>query len=371
MAVTPCRCARQYADRGYLSGGRPRQPSNTAFARPADSLLIRPTFVYPGFFVNATPRQLVDLAPWQQASTGIIMPHAIGDSMYLLVLLRNLLRRGDTLTLIGGITYPLRDWFPYARFVPDPLPGSTSDEGDRPLRHYDRLVEMFPRTIAGMLAGELAPGQPLLKLIDLPAFQQPVHILESMLAIGQSDFGLTGPMLTDNGICAPAHLTFRREPRRVIIHPVASNDFKAWDPHSFVKLANRLRQCGLQPCFVLPPADAARWRALAPGIEVAAFDDLADLAECIYESGWFIGNDSGIGHLASALGLPTLSLFPRKRLARRWRPGWGVNEVAVPLPLMVTGKLKERFWRQLLPVGRVLSAFDRVQARFAQSASNG
>lgn len=317
--------------------------------------------------MNATPRQSVDITPWQQASTGIIMPHAIGDSMYLLVLLRNLLRRGDTLTLIGGIVYPLRDWFPYAAFIPDP----TSDSSQDRLHHYDRLVEMFPRTIAGKLAGELAPTQPLLKLIDLPAFRQPVHILESMLAIGQQDFGLSGSMLTDNGICAPAHLRFRREPDRVIIHPVASNDFKAWDASSFVKLAHRLQQRGLRPCFVLPPAEAARWHALAPGIQVAAFDDLADLAAHLYESGWFIGNDSGIGHLASALGLPTVSLFPRKKLARRWRPGWGVNEVVVPLPLMVTGKLKELFWRQLMPVGRVLSAFDRLQARFAQSSSTG
>ena len=285
------------------------------------------------------------------------MPHAIGDSMYLMVLLRNLLHRGDQITLVGGVIYPLRHWFPYAHFIPDPVAG----EMPHVLAGYDRLIQMFPRTIGGAFAADHFGPDRLLQLITLPSFTQRSHILTSMRAIAKDVFELEDPLFTDNGIQAPSHLERRRYLDRVVMHPVASNAFKTWSPKGFVALARRLKARGLSPCFVVPPRDADEWTARAPGIEIAAFDDLADVAALLYESGWFIGNDSGIGHLASALGLPTLSLFPRAGLARRWHPGWAHNVVALPLPLLPVTKLKERFWKPLLPVSRVENAFVRLQ----------
>ena len=75
--------------------------------------------------------------------------------------------------------------------------------------------------------------------------------------------------------------------------------------------------------FVIAPHERERWRDLA-ALDIAAphFANLHELACCVYESGWFIGNDSGIGHLASNLGIPSLSLFRRRRVAERWRPAW-------------------------------------------------
>jgi len=283
--------------------------------------------------------------------------------MYLMVLVRNLLHRGDMLTLVGGIIYPLRDWFPYAHFVPDPAIG----EMPNALTSYDRLIQMFPRKIGGEFAIDHFDANHLLQLINLPGFRQRSHILASMHAIAEQEFGLqVGPNatpFTDNGIQAPPHLQRRRHANRVVIHPVASNAFKTWTPKGFVALARWLQTRGLSPCFVVPPADADRWHTSAPDIEIAAFDDLTDVAALLYESGWFVGNDSGIGHLASALGLPTLSLFPRAGLARRWRPGWGNNVVALPLPLMPITKLKERFWKPLLPLSRVVTAFELLRER--------
>jgi ADP-heptose:LPS heptosyltransferase len=283
--------------------------------------------------------------------------------MYLMVLLRNLLHRGDTLTLVGGIIYPLRDWFPYAHFVPDPAIG----EMPNALAGYDRLIQMFPRTIAGELATDHFDANRLLQLINLPGFRQRSHILDAMQAIAEQEFGLAvgphGTPFAHNGIRPPPHLQRQRYANRVVIHPVASNAFKTWPLQKFVALARWLKAHGLAPCFVVPPADAQGWRISAPDIEIAAFDDLADVAALLYESGWFVGNDSGIGHLASALGLPTLSLFPRAGLARRWRPGWGNNIVALPLPVMPITKLKERFWKPLLPLSRVVTAFESLRER--------
>ncbi|MFP3244975.1 MAG: glycosyltransferase family 9 protein, partial [Paraburkholderia sp.] len=86
-------------------------------------------------------------------------------------------------------------------------------------------------------------------------------------------------------------------------------------------------------------------------------------AAWLYESGWFIGNDSGVGHLASALGIPTLTLFRRRRVAQRWRPGFTVGDIVLPSWWVPTAALKERWWRESIGVGRVLKAFRALRLR--------
>jgi hypothetical protein len=306
---------------------------------------------------------------------GIVMPHAIGDSMYLMVLLQALLRQGDDLTLIGGVIYPLRDWFPdipTVRYLADPTDDAARDAL---LSGFDRIVQMFPRPMAGrLLADDPVVAPRLLRIVDLPGFYNRAHVLFALMAAGRAHLGLRdidtdAPPALGNGMRPPMPLQHRAHRTRVVIHPVASNTFKTWDADKFVRLAHGLRRRGLTPCFAVPPEEAAAWRRRAQGVDVAAFAALPDLAAFLYTSGWFIGNDSGIGHLASALDIPTLSIFPRKGLAQRWHPRrhapsatrdvpGAYNVVILPIPLLVT-KLKERYWRGLMPVSRVLAAFDR------------
>jgi ADP-heptose:LPS heptosyltransferase len=100
-----------------------------------------------------------------------------------------------------------------------------------------------------------------------------------------------------------------------------------------------------------------------------SFDRLADVAAWIAESGWFIGNDSGLGHLASALGVPTLSLFMRRGIARTWRPNWGRGAIVLPYNLFVVGALKERYWKMALTGRSVLRSFDRLRLEERSSGS--
>ncbi|WP_309235085.1 glycosyltransferase family 9 protein [Paraburkholderia youngii] len=79
------------------------------------------------------------------------------------------------------------------------------------------------------------------------------------------------------------------------------------------------------------------------------------------EAGWFIGNDSGLGHLASAIGVPTLSLFMRSGLARTCRPGWSPGAIVLPLNVVPTGRLRERCWKRLMSVRRVLRGFETLR----------
>lgn len=83
---------------------------------------------------------------------------------------------------------------------------------------------------------------------------------------------------------------------------------------------------------------------------------MLDLAHYIHASGWLIGNESGIGHLASNLGIPTLWISGRGKRLKMWRPAWSPAKVLYPwyLPGSV---LRDRYWREAIPVALVMLTF--------------
>jgi heptosyltransferase III len=84
----------------------------------------------------------------------------------------------------------------------------------------------------------------------------------------------------------------------VEIHPFSGSPRKNWPFEKFFELASLL------PC-------AVDW-ACGPGEDLsgaAQFDNLADLAAWMRGARLYIGNDSGITHLAAATGCRTLALF--------------------------------------------------------------
>jgi ADP-heptose:LPS heptosyltransferase len=116
------------------------------------------------------------------------------------------------------------------------------------------------------------------------------------------------------------------------------------------------------------PEERAHWTHIEQlGLTLADLGPLDQVAAWLYESGWFIGNDSGVGHLASSLQVPTLSLFMRRGTARTWRPGWGVGQVLIGSAYLPTGRLKERYWKYMLSVNKVSQAFDRLRALTASA----
>ncbi len=103
----------------------------------------------------------------------------------------------------------------------------------------------------------------------------------------------------------------------VVLGPTANWTGKVWPPERFVELFERLQA-------VLPGARAAvlagpgaQERALAapvlaalPGaIDLCGTLTLSEAAACLERAALFVGNDSGLMHLAAATGAPTLGLF--------------------------------------------------------------
>jgi ADP-heptose:LPS heptosyltransferase len=105
---------------------------------------------------------------------------------------------------------------------------------------------------------------------------------------------------------------------------------KNWPEPSFRAVSDWWRrQTSGAVVVILGPAEE-EWgscTALLRGAVVARHLDLAKLAALLARSDLYLGNDSGVSHLAAALGVPTVALFGPSDVGR-WAPrGKGVTLV--------------------------------------------
>ncbi len=168
----------------------------------------------------------------------------------------------------------------------------------------------------------------------------------------------------DSGLILPPAFKVRKESRQIIIHPTCGRQGRSWPSEKFVKLALHLQKERWDPVFVMNKNEVALWPALVhKEIPSYLFSNLLELAFFVAQAGYMIGNDSGIGHLASALGLPTVTICRHYRIAKIWRPGWGLNEVVFPLrwiPNFHAFRLRDRHWKKFLAVQKVVNSFQKL-----------
>lgn len=106
--------------------------------------------------------------------------------------------------------------------------------------------------------------------------------------------------------------------RLLVLGPTANWIGKVWPAERFIALSRALLAGPLAGARIAVLAGpGAQERALAepvlaafPGaIDLAGGLTLAEAAACLAEASLFVGNDSGLMHLAAAVGAPTLGLF--------------------------------------------------------------
>lgn len=133
-------------------------------------------------------------------------------------------------------------------------------------------------------------------------------------------------------------------PGAAFIHPGSGSSAKNWPLERFVKLSEGLEASGHRVVWILGPAEGDFGVASA---DAAVMRDppLSTLAATLFRAGLYIGNDSGVSHLAGALGTPTVALFGPTS-PRVWGPdGSSVQTVRAP-----SGRLGD------IEVGEVLAA---------------
>ncbi|MGF1592591.1 MAG: glycosyltransferase family 9 protein [Kiloniellaceae bacterium] len=115
------------------------------------------------------------------------------------------------------------------------------------------------------------------------------------------------------------------------VAPAANWMGKTWPADRFAELALRLTAAdgilpGARIAVLAAPQEIFQARPVlqaagARGIDLVAGGDLLTAAACLERADFFVGNDSGLMHLAAAAGTPTLGLFGPSPEAR-YRP-WG------------------------------------------------
>jgi ADP-heptose:LPS heptosyltransferase len=103
------------------------------------------------------------------------------------------------------------------------------------------------------------------------------------------------------------------DPAKIVIHPGSGSRKKCWPVSNFVEVASSIDANGKQPEFILGPAEYDLYHVLTQSqkinTKIHKTEKLTELAGRLKTSGGFIGNDSGVSHLAAFIGLPTVAVF--------------------------------------------------------------
>lgn len=99
------------------------------------------------------------------------------------------------------------------------------------------------------------------------------------------------------------------EPGYLCIAPGASRASKRWPTERYAELVAALTADGERVVVTGTEAERPLAAALSGAIDLCGRTDLATLASVLAGARLFVGNDSGTGHLAAAVGTPVVALF--------------------------------------------------------------
>jgi len=120
------------------------------------------------------------------------------------------------------------------------------------------------------------------------------------------------------------------------IHATASCDSRIWPAERFAEVADRLVQkYGFKVCIVSGPKDFQKVEDVVKNMQTKAVNltgktSISQLASLLRRCQLFISTDSGPMHVASALGVPVITIFGRSQAGlspQRWGPLGEKNRV--------------------------------------------
>jgi lipopolysaccharide heptosyltransferase III len=208
--------------------------------------------------------------------------------------------------------------------------------------------------------------------------QQKTHSVEQQLAL----LGWTGVPVTDRprtslGISPRAAETVERlldeaelsRQNIALIHPAAAFATKQWAAEKFARVVEFLADRGITSVAIAAPNEQALLHQLRSETTVNLVTlalSLPEVTALTARSRLFVGNDSGIAHIASAVGTPSVVVFGSSNIAH-WRP-WNSGPAEVVFEEMPCQPCHGYFCEQFaqpecilrVPVTRVTAAIDRV-----------
>jgi heptosyltransferase-2 len=161
----------------------------------------------------------------------------------------------------------------------------------------------------------------------------------------------------------------------LILHPGSGSKKKDWPLDRFLNLAHTVQdQLGSRILIVLGPAEGPEVQRAFEGMRpnppiLAKGLTLLQLASVMEGCRFFVGNDSGISHMAAALGLPTVVIFgPTDQ--RVWSPR-GEKTFVVSRDIYCSPCPQERFFQcknleclRGIEIGEVLGGLGKIGMTF-------
>ncbi|HBB94113.1 MAG TPA: hypothetical protein DC054_01865 [Blastocatellia bacterium] len=160
-----------------------------------------------------------------------------------------------------------------------------------------------------------------------------------------------------------------REPV-ALIHPAAAFETKQWPSENFARVIDEVAARGLTPVVIVAPKEKQVLDSVVQqsSARVIGFTDLSlpEVTALAARAQLFVGNDSGIAHMAAAVNTPCVVVFGSSNVAH-WRP-WTTNKNEVVREEMKCQPCHGYFCAEFetpqcilrIPVERVVAAIDRL-----------
>jgi ADP-heptose:LPS heptosyltransferase len=274
-------------------------------------------------------RQLAFLRRLPAPRLTVVRAGGLGDTILVLPALRVLADAlpGAELTLVGsawaGRLLPLIDLplrlvrFDSAELTPLFAPRAAEDPSGV-FAGADATVVFVssPDDPLAAAAGRLCPGPTVVHPCGPPAgLHAAVHLARAVAPVAGTEELPPAPLSVPPGAEAEASDWLREralEGGTVAVHPGSGGPRKCWPADRFADLVQALRlptvliegpadreQCDRVGGLLPEEVQVARARGLGPG----------KLAALVSRCACYLGNDSGVSHLAAALAVPTVAIF--------------------------------------------------------------
>ncbi len=163
-------------------------------------------------------------------------------------------------------------------------------------------------------ARQACPGARILFFLPRPLPDYPHHVTtfhREQLA----PLGLRPPVLTN---------PVQRRHGPLLIHPGSGGREKCWPLENFIRVAHVVKEAGIRVEFLLGEVELERFSRhdiarLGREFAVHCNIPLVQVVDLLAESRGYLGNDSGITHLAAWVGVPVVAIFGPSN-AVQWHP---------------------------------------------------
>lgn len=297
----------------------------------------------------------------------VICSKGMGDGLMMMTASHRLRLEGYEVTTFQDILGELADWFPGHHFAKRSTITSLDGfdlillQNDNTPFSFDLIDRYRDKIFVFYASYEEKKHHPLTSDDVIFNRSEPMakNIAEGIAQVLNKDHPIY-----ENGLTALKGLSYRKNRKRVVIHPTSTTPKRTWSAEKFIAVAQMLEEKGWQPVFSVSPNERKEWEKRLEGqFPLPFFSDLSELASYLYESHFLIGNESGTGHLASNLGIPTLIVASCPKQMALWRPGFLLGDVITPPPYVPNFKflrLREKKWQRYISARRILKVFEKA-----------